>query len=230
VVPARNWIKRHATSEGQARHWQLDDNIHRFHRRWKAFRLPCKAGLALAVAEDFADRYCNVAVCGLNYRTFCLEDIPLPPFWINTRVFSCSLIANDVPISWRGIYNEDSDYCLQAIEAGYCTVLINAFLCDKEATMKMGGGNTPMYQGDGRLKMAQELADRWPDRVRVTWRYNRWQHLIDWPYDSGPALRLRKGIRLSRFKPVNEYGMKLKRLQPIKSKELRRLVAGHISE
>jgi hypothetical protein len=87
-----------------------------------------------------------------------------------------------------------------------------------------------MYQGDGRLKMAQELADRWPDRVRVTWRFKRWQHLIDWPYDDGPQLQLKPGVRLSRFKPVNEYGMKLKQLQPIQSKELRRLVAGHLSE
>jgi hypothetical protein len=229
VVPARNFIKRHATRAGHFRHWQLDDNIQRFFRRWKAKRLPCRSGVALRLAEVFADRYENVAVCGLNYDMFCPEYQFGPPFWLNTKVFSCSLILNHVPIKWRGIYNEDSDYCLQAIEAGWCTVQLNAFLCKKIWTMKNRGGNTPMYQGDGRLKMAQELADRWPDRVKVGWRFNRWQHVIDWPREDGPELKLRKGIRLSRYKPVNEYGMKLKAVAPIQSPSLRKFVAGHLS-
>src|ERR1039457_6327466 len=34
VIPARNWIKDHATAGGHKRHWQIDDNCHRFRRMW----------------------------------------------------------------------------------------------------------------------------------------------------------------------------------------------------
>ena len=27
VIPARNWIKEHATKNGHERHWQFDDNM-----------------------------------------------------------------------------------------------------------------------------------------------------------------------------------------------------------
>ncbi|MCP4897337.1 MAG: hypothetical protein GY906_10235 [bacterium] len=57
VIPARNWIKQHATAEGHKRHWQFDDNIRSCRRLYANKRLYCRSGVALAVCEDFTDRY-----------------------------------------------------------------------------------------------------------------------------------------------------------------------------
>ena len=66
VVASRNWIKDHATKNGFARHWQLDDNMTWIGRRWRTRRIRCSAGVGLRAVEDFADRYENVAIAGMN--------------------------------------------------------------------------------------------------------------------------------------------------------------------
>lgn len=52
--------------------------------------------------------------------------------------------------------NEDTDLSFRALKDGYCTILFNAFLCDKAQTMTMKGGNTDeLYKDDGRWLMAE---------------------------------------------------------------------------
>ena len=157
VIPARNWIREHASAAGYLRHWQLDDNIKMMRRVWQGVRIRCPAGAAMAASEDFIDRYENVAVAGLAYTMFYIPN-KIPPFYRNVHVYSCTLMLNSLPYRWRGRYNEDTDLCLQALSGGWCTILINAFTIDKIRTMAMAGGNTSaLYGGDGRLKMARAL-------------------------------------------------------------------------
>jgi len=180
-IPARNWIKEHAVAAGHKRHWQLDDNIHRFRRWFAGKRVHCDAGVALRVVEDFADRWTNVAVAGLNYTFFSQDQNGMKPHpvYINVHVYSCTLVLNALPYRWRGRYNEDTDYCLQALAGGWCTALVNAFTCDKQATLTMRGGNTTtLYRGDGRLRMARALERNWPGVVSTIRRFRRPQHYV----------------------------------------------------
>lgn len=229
LIFARNWIKEHATEAGAERHWQFDDNITWIGRRWKARRIPCNAGAALSVCEGFVDRYENVAVAGLNYEMFLPTGCTAPPFQLNCRVYSCSLILNSLPYRWRSRYNDDTDFCLQVLSGGWCTLLFNAFYVWKKWTMQMKGGNTDaLYQGDGRLKMARSLERMWPGVVETKRRFQRPQHVVKdaWKRFDTP-LRLKPGIDLSAMEP-NEYGMKLKQVRPIKSETLRALVEGRL--
>jgi hypothetical protein len=225
-IPARNWIKAHATATGLARHWQLDDNIRDITRRCaEGRRLYCESGVALRVVEDFADRYENVAIAGLNYEMFMKGGQRCPPFYLNCRVYSCALILNSLPQQWRGRYNEDTDLCLQVLAAGWCTLLFNAFLAIKIRTMTMKGGNTDtLYRGDGRLKMARALERMWPGVVETRRRFQRPQHIVKdaWKRFDTP-LKLKPGIDLAALEP-NEYGMQLRQVKPIKSEALRKLV------
>ena len=219
VIPARNWCKEWALENGHERHWQLDDNIRKFRRWHKGKRIPCHAGVALKVCEDFTDRYENIAVSGLNYTCFAVTK--LPPFFLNNHVYSCSLILNTTPWQWRGIYNEDTDMCLQALSEGWCTVLINAFLAEKMATMTMGGGNTAkLYQGDGRAKMSRHLERLWPGVVTTLRRFNRPQHVVfdGWSRFDTQLIR-KKDADFST--ESNEYGMKLKAVGEVKSRGIR---------
>jgi hypothetical protein len=137
------------------------------------------------------------------------------------------LIRTDLPYRWRGRYNEDTDLCLQALSAGWCTVLINTFLAWKPQTMTRKGGNTDtLYEGDGRLKMARALERMWPGVVTVDRRFHRPQHVVNWKKFDTP-LRLKPGIDLDalRAQGANEYGMTLTQVAPeIRSPRVRGLL------
>lgn len=209
-IPARNWIWEHAISEGHKRHWIIDDNIRQFYRLNKNHREPVKTGSTFRAAEDFVDRYENVALAGFQYNGFAADKQKHPPFIPNTRVYSCILIKNDIPYRWRGRYNEDTDLSLRALKDGWCTILFKAFLADKKVTMSMKGGNTDeLYAGDGRLKMAQSLQEQHPDVTTIKWKWGRWQHEVDYSRFKYNKLIKRTDIEIP--DEPNEYGMKLVR-------------------
>ena len=180
-IPARNWVWEHALSMGATRHWILDDNMDGFYRLHNNLKKKVVDENPLTAVEKFCDSYSNVALGGLNYEFFADRRSLQPPFILNTRVYSCILIDNAVKYRWRGRYNEDTDLSLNLLKSGLCTVLFNAFLVKKMPTMKMTGGNTDeLYQHDGRLKMAESLRDQHPDCVKITQKWGRPQHQVDY--------------------------------------------------
>jgi hypothetical protein len=207
-IPARNWVWEHSISIGAKRHWILDDNISHFYRLNENKRIKVNSGTIFRVAEEFTDRYENVSISGFNYRFFCEPNSKIPPYYLNTRVYSCILIKNSVTFRWRGRYNEDTDLSIRVLKDGDCTILFNAFLAGKCGTMQMKGGNTDeLYQDDGRLKMAQSLVDQHPDITKISWKFNRWQHHVD--YRSFRKNKLIKKQNLNIKPGVNNYGMVL---------------------
>jgi hypothetical protein len=210
LIGARNWIKQHSISEGYERHWQLDDNIEQFNRLNRNYQVKVSSGTIFRCAEDFTDRYDNIAYSGFQYDHFAKAKTKMLPFILNTRVYSCTLVNNLAPYAWRSIYNDDTDVCLQALKDGWCTVLFNAFLQCKATTMTVKGGNTEeLYLiEDGRKKMAQALVDLHPDVAKVAWRFNRWQHVVDYSsFKLNNRLQKKDGITIP--EGINNYGMKL---------------------
>ena len=213
-IPARNWIWEHSIEAGAERHWILDDNIRCFARTNRNLRLKVKNGATFVACEDFTDRYTNVALSGMNYWMFAPDDVLIKPFTLNTRIYSCILIKNDIPYRWRGRYNEDTDLSLRALKDGWCTILFNAFLCYKTPTMTMKGGNSDeLYQGDGRLRMAESLRDQHPDVTKIVKKWGRWQHSVDYRPFKKNRLKRKPGLEIAAG--VNNYGMVLKPKQPV---------------
>jgi len=210
-IPARNWVWEHAISLGVDRHWILDDNIQRFWRTNRNRRHPVKSGVVFRTVEDFVDRYENVAIAGHQYFMFAPSRQAYPPFFLNTRVYSCILIKNLPYRRWRGRYNEDTDLSLRALKAGWCTVLFYAFQAHKTPTMRMKGGNTDeLYQQgdafDGRLEMARSLVAQHPDITKVVWKWGRYQHSVDYRRFRSNQLK-RKSSLIE--EGINEYGLTL---------------------
>ena len=214
-IPARNWVWEHAIGEGAERHWILDDNIDGFFRFHKNKRIAIGDGASFRAAEDFTDRYENVALSGFQYWMFAVTSLTsaiTKPFLLNTRVYSCILIKNDIPYRWRGRYNEDTDLSLRALKDGWCTVLFYAFLARKMPTMTMKGGNTEeLYklngQADGRLLMAQSLQQQHPDVTKIVRKWGRWQHQVDYrPFKKNRLVR-KPGVEIP--EGVDNYGMRL---------------------
>ena len=211
-IPARNWIWEHALSIGAERHWIMDDNIKGFCRYNRNVRIPVTSGTIFRCSEDFVDRYENIALSGFQYRFFVGSCRKRPAYLFNTRIYSCILIKNDLSHRWRGKYNEDTDLSLRILKDGWCTILFNAFLQDKIGTMILKGGNTEeLYDGDGRLEMAQSLVNQHPDIVKITQaKYDRWQHQVNYkPFKQNELIK-KKGLVVP--EGVNNYGMVLKEI------------------
>ena len=208
LVTVRNWIKEHSILEGHKRHWQFDDNIKAFYRMNNNKRNKVLSPVIFKCVEDFVDRYENVAMAGLNYMNYAIPD-GRPPYFLNSRVYSMSLVNNELPYKWRGVYNDDTDICLRMLKDGYCTINFNAFSGDKDATMITKGGNTPIYiTGDLRSNFVDSLIEQHPDVVKKVWRFERWHHEVNYkPFNKNKLVKKEKIIIENK---INEYGMVFK--------------------
>jgi len=215
-IPARNWVWEHSISIGAERHWILDDNISCFYWKDGNNYHRVTSGAIFKAAEDFTNRYKNIALSGMQYHMFAPKKQFSPgPFLANTRIYSCILIKNDIPYRWRGRYNEDTDLSLRALKDGWCTVLFYSFLIHKQPSMKMKGGNTEslylLNNADGRLFMAQSLQKQHPDVVKITRKWGRWQHQVDYRPFKGNKLIKKEGVVIP--EGINNYGMVLTKKQ-----------------
>lgn len=208
---ARNFAWEHSIESGFDHHWVMDDNLDAFHRLNRNIKAEVTSGTIFKCMEDFVLRYENIAIAGPNYYSFCKTTDKLPPYVLNTRIYSCLFIKNDIPYRWRGRYNEDTDLCLRVLKGGWCTVQFNAFLQGKVTTQRMNGGNTKELYNDGTYLKSKMLAEMHPDVARVVMRFNRWHHHVDYDRFKKNKLILKKGIVVSDV--INNYGMKLIRVE-----------------
>jgi len=222
--PARNFAWDHSISQGFSWHWVMDDNIQSFRRLNKNEKVKVSNGAIFKAMEDFVLRYKNIAMAGPNYYMFAPARVKQPPFIMNTRIYSCNLIRNDLGFRWRGRYNEDTIISLDMLKAGWCTVQFNAFLQQKMPTQTIGGGNTQeFYHAEGKVQAGQKYADTGtlaksqmqvkvhPDVSKLVWKFNRYHHHVD--YTPFKKLKLIRKEDAEIPKQSNDYGMKLKRIK-----------------
>lgn len=219
LTVTRNWIWDFALDQGYKRFWTFDDNIDGLFRLNRNLKTPVADGTIMRIIEDFADRYKNLHLTGMNYFMFASRKSgSIRPYTMNTRVYSNMLIRTDVKDSsgkpFRNVtfYNDDTDLCLRMLKDGLPIVLFNAFLIGKAQTMTIKGGMTEYYKSEecqGRLKFAQELVDAHPDVARVTWKFNRWHHEVNYaPFKKNKLIRVDNYEELVR-PGIDNYGMKL---------------------
>ena len=204
---ARNACWDHAKNVLKAkRHWVLDDNIADFYRLNENKRIRVSDGTIFRAAEDFVDRYTNVAVAGFAYKFFHVAKSKQYPFKLNTRIYSCLLIDNDCPYRWRGRYNEDTILSLDVLKdhkkhkthlelnaknddgsfktsrrERLTTVEFVAFLQDKLNTQVQKGGNTKeFYSSEGTAAKSMMLAETHPDVAKTEDMFGRAHHKADY--------------------------------------------------
>lgn len=208
---ARNFAWQHSIDNSFEWHWVMDDNIRDFQRLNNNLKIKVSDGTIFKCMEDFVLRYENVAMAGPNYNFFAKRKQKLPPFILNTRIYSCNLIKNNVPFRWRGRYNEDTDLSLRMLKAGYCTVQFNAFLQGKMKTQTVKGGNTKeFYAKEGTTAKSQMQVAMHPDVSKIVYKFGRIHHHVDYTPFKANKLIKKKGISID--SKVNNYGMELKHI------------------
>jgi hypothetical protein len=219
-IPARNFCWEHSIKNGATHHWILDDNIRRFFRLHKNAKIEVRSGVCFRVIEDMIKQFKNVGMAGMQYSFFIPEKRSWPIAVRNTRIYSCILINNSVKHRWRGTYNEDTDLSLRVLKDGMTTFLFNNFLCDKQATLNMKGGNTDSIYNvkNGLVKKAESLVEQHPDVVKMTTRFGRPHHLVNYrPFLNNPLIKNNP----VKCKMPKEYYMKL--VPKIYSKEIKKV-------
>jgi len=207
---ARNFAWDHSISIGATSHWVMDDNIQKFYRLNRNTKIKLACGTGLWAMEEFCDRYLNVAMAGPQYEFFAPRKAALPPLNMNTRIYSCNLIRNEMPFRWRGRYNEDTDLSLRMLKAGWVTLLFNAFLQKKVRTQNMGGGCTgEFYAVEGTGPKSRMQVALHPDVSKIVYRFGRIHHHVDYRRFQTNRLVRRPGVTVS--SGTDEYGMVLER-------------------
>lgn len=202
--PARNFIWDTAQKEGYAWHWIMDDNIRGFYYLNNNLKVPAGDGTIFRCMEHFVKQYQNISMAGPHYEMFVPRKVKVKPFILNTRIYSCNLIRTDVPYRWRGRYNEDTILSIDMLKDGWCTVLFNAFLQDKQTTQTMKGGNTDDVYKDGTFDKSKMLEDLFPDIAKVVWRFNRVHHYVNYKKAFSENRLIKKDD-----KPVKKFALRM---------------------
>jgi len=212
--PARNFAWDHSIKNGFPYHFVMDDNINEFLRLHENRKIRYGDGTPFRMMEDFVLRYKNITMAGPQYRAFAPQNTALPPFVINTRIYSCNLIKNDAtwrdgrPFRWRGRYNEDTILSLDMLVEGYCTVQFNNVLQDKLRTQILGGGNSAeFYFKEGTYSKSKMLKDVYPKYTELVWKFGREHHEVN--YRPFKVNRLEFADDYQPVTGVNNYGLQL---------------------
>lgn len=205
---ARNFAWAHSMENGHDWHWVMDDNIYFFLRLQNNLKIQLETGTGFRVMEDFVLRYENVAMAGPNYEHFVVRKIRNKPLVLNTRIYSCNLIRNDVPFRWRGRYNEDTDLSLRMLKDGWCTIQFNAFLQKKAATQTVPGGcSAEFYDNEGTKAKSMMQVKMHPDVSKLVWKFGRWHHQVSYLPFQRTKLILKSGVTIP--DTSDNYGLEL---------------------
>lgn len=168
----RNFAKNHSIKNGHTHHWQIDDNIKSLMIRENGKNVRSRALGILEKVEFAMSKFSNIGGCGLKHHIFAFG--ATNPVDINKQIYSCILVNNKVPCFWEEDIVEDTDFSLQILNAGYCTLLFNRLLIEKMTTGSMKGGNTEIsYAADGRAVRSLGLQSKYPGYFKVTTQHGR---------------------------------------------------------
>jgi hypothetical protein len=158
---ARNFIKKYAKEKLKAkRHWQLDDDIGGLMEVQNRVTLSTDVIRILTKAETFVDQFKNIAIAGLSSNVF--GRLSEQPVKFNKFAYTCMLIKSDLPYEWIKGVEDDLDFNLQCLTAGWCTVQFSMFLFKWTTTGTLAGGYTDLYAEGRRLKRQQNTLRKWP--------------------------------------------------------------------
>tara|TARA_B000000557_G_scaffold256337_1_gene248418 strand:- start:657 stop:1523 length:867 start_codon:yes stop_codon:yes gene_type:complete len=183
----RNACKKHSISIGADFHWQVDDNIKDFRVREGGKNVVKNTRNVFAAAEHYMSHFDNIGIGSLSHSIFAFARNTHVS--VNRQAYSCVLVNNSLDIWYRHDCIEDTDYSLQVLDKGYCTILFNKLLMGKAATGQYKGGNTDtVHAGDGRLIRSRKLQEYWPGAFKVVKKKERWHVAPSRVWDKFPQM------------------------------------------
>ena len=167
---ARNECKKHSMSQGHRYHWQIDDDVKYFRIRRGNKNHKCSAFDALSPVERETNKYKNIGAAGIKHSLYAWSAKNEIDY--NKQICSVGLFKTDSDIWWREMTVEDTDYSLQLLNEGLCTILFNRLIYDPPTNGSNEGGCSAegIYggdTGDSYLPYLRGLQKSWPGVFRI---------------------------------------------------------------
>jgi hypothetical protein len=173
IAYARNFCKDHSKALGAKYHFQIDDNINSFKILENGKKAKVSALNVLSHMSNIASSFSNIGGVGLFHSAFAFGKIRKTAL-INQQIFSCCLFSSENDIRWEDGIIEDTDYSIQMLNIGLCTILLTQVVMNKSTTMAMKGGNTEIsYAANGRTLRSEALVKKYPGWFKIKEQYDR---------------------------------------------------------
>lgn len=168
---ARNFIKAYCAFDKIDFHWQIDDDVTRFSVKdfyGSGKNVGIKTRQALLAEMENVERHAmkhhNVPLAGLRDMIFNWTQKEY--ISLNKQVASVMFIRSDSPYSFSPEMIEDTDFALQVLFNGECTVIHNWFNYSKKPNKSTGGleggQNTERYDA-----LVKNLVMKWKDVLKL---------------------------------------------------------------
>ena len=185
--PARNFAGDVAREENSGMHWTIDDNLQPYLVKYGDGRFTKirKGGMKwFGEIESLITKFNNVAMGGPYDFAFFLQGNKTRQFIFNTRVYSFNLIRNNLPLRWRGRWNEDTILSIDVLKMGFATCLVKTHMMHKMSTNVVKGGNTGEFYGGKKVsntgpKTRGQLR-AYPEYTKIVKRFDRIHHFVDY--------------------------------------------------
>ena len=161
IAYVRRFCKEHSKAQGDKFHWQIDDDIKNFLRRIDNKNIRCDPLDVLIPIENYIKDFNNIGIAGAKHSLFAWSAKNEIDF--NKQICTCGLFNNSVDANWREGVIEDTDYSMQVLSKGYCSVLFNKLLYEPPPVGTNSGGNRAAGHYDKYLNLAKGLQSAWKD-------------------------------------------------------------------
>ena len=165
IAFARAWIKEYSTRIGESHHWQLDDDVTTFQIRKINKNIDMPAAEVIGEAERRIYGFDNIGIMGLRHSMYAWSSEPQASY--NQQCCSCFLVNNKVQSNFRMGIVEDTDFSLQVLMEGWCTILFNRLIYSPMPEGKTEGGNMASGHYENILNLQKELIREWPNMFKI---------------------------------------------------------------
>ena len=181
----RNAALDDAQKNGHEYAWLFDDNIRTFRLLSEGRKIHVGRD-AISLVEQMMACCENVAIGGMEYTHHLRPNMKKPAFMMNRLIYSAMLVRVDY--RFEGLWNEDVDICIRAMQNGHGTFKTNCVTCDKVPTGRAKGGNQKLYSGKGHIRKTVYLRRKYPDMVNIVNKYGRYAHQMKWDNVPNPEI------------------------------------------
>jgi hypothetical protein len=166
IAYVRNYIKQYSKQNNETHHWQLDDDIKRLYYIWGVGNKHRMTDpYAFTTVETVMKNYPRIGISGFSHAAFAAFQKKKYRFSAQCCTMVC--ISNDKSATWDPETIEDTDYSLQLLYAGDCTLLFNCYGYDIPKQMTQKGGNTEAFVGGALYKRQLRLKEKYPGMFEI---------------------------------------------------------------
>jgi len=133
----RNFIKDYAKNNNEKYYWQIDDDL-KFKKRINNKNEYYSACSMFSEIENYVDEHTNIGIAGLRNQVFAWTLKSDMTF--NIQCCAANLVRSDMKSQYQSEIVEDTDFNMQVLTEGFCTVTFDKLLFMTGSPGKSSGG------------------------------------------------------------------------------------------